>query len=179
MTKNIIIVPGSVRPTSVARELAKRIDGMIKQREDLKAKVVDLGELDLPFFDNPIMPAHPDFKVENDNVKQWTKLVAEADGVLFVSPEYNHTISAVQKNAIDWINDEWKDKPVASVSFGFGGGKLSLENIKEALGNLKANFLDSEAQLYLTKDLDVDGTPLDDSLVDHKINDAIDKLANA
>lgn len=179
MTKNILIVPGSVRPTSVARVLAKRVSEMVNQREDLTAEIVDFGELELPFFDNPSMPAQPDFKVDNNNVKQWTKLVDEADGVLFVSPEYNHTISAVQKNAIDWINSEWQNKPVVSVSFGFGGGKLSLENIKEALGNLKADFRQSEAQLYLTKDIDLDGTSLDDKLVEHKLNDAIDKLVKA
>lgn len=179
MTKNIIIVPGSVRPTSVARQLAQRIEGMISDRDDLSAEIVDLGELQLPFFDNPMMPAHPDFKVDNDKVKQWVKLVGDADGVLFISPEYNHTISAVQKNAIDWIHAEWQDKPVASVSFGFNGGKYSLENIQTALGNLKANFLESEAKLFFTKDIDIDGTALDEVVVNHKINDALDKLAKA
>lgn len=179
MTKNIIIVPGSVRPTSVAKVLAQHTLELANEHEDVNASVVDLGELNLPFFDNEYMPAHPEFKTNNESVEKWTELVKEADGVLFVSPEYNHTITAVQKNSIDWIFAEWEDKPVSSVSFGFGGGQLSLENIKEALGNVKANFLPSYTQLYLTKDVDLDGTLLDKQTIDEKINATISDLVKA
>ena len=48
----------------------------------------------------------------------WTKLVAEADGVLLLTPEYNHTMTPVQLNAVDWIGKEWEDKPVALVGYG-------------------------------------------------------------
>jgi len=61
-------------------------------------------------------------------VTEMAKAIAEADGVIFVTPEYNHTIPGVLKNAVDWIsrlpNQPFAGKPVAiqSASPGLWGG---------------------------------------------------------
>jgi NAD(P)H-dependent FMN reductase len=56
--------------------------------------------------------------------------VAEADGYIIVSPEYNHGYPAVLKNAFDAIYPEWNNKPVGFVSYGNAGGARAVEQLR-------------------------------------------------
>jgi chromate reductase len=73
--------------------------------------------------------------------------VAAADGVLIASPEYNFSLSAALKNAIDWAsrppNQSWHDKPIAifSVSAGPMGGARVQYDLRRILGQLWAHVL--------------------------------------
>ncbi len=180
MQKNIVIVPGSVRQNNVASQVLHQVmDIMQTDYPTITVEVADLGKLDLPFFDNPHMPAHPEFSEDDSRVQEWTKLIETADGILFLTPEYNHNLSAVQKNAIDWIYKQWNGKPVASIFYGFHGGKWSLQNLSEAMSNVKATLLPHYARLYFTKDIATDGTPLDVAAVNDKLTTTIAELVQA
>ncbi|MEU3075936.1 NAD(P)H-dependent oxidoreductase [Streptomyces laurentii] len=48
--------------------------------------------------------------------------LADADGFVLLTPEYNHSYPAALKNAIDWHLTEWAYKPVAFVGYGGSGG---------------------------------------------------------
>ena len=50
--------------------------------------------------------------------KRWTGAIAQSDGFVFVTPEYNYGPAAVLKNAIDWVYPEWKRKAAGFVSYG-------------------------------------------------------------
>ena len=65
---------------------------------------------------SPAMPGRPPY--ENEVVKKWTAAIAQSDGFIFVTPEYNYGPAAVLKNAIDWVYPEWNRKAAAFVSFG-------------------------------------------------------------
>src|SRR5438105_11833356 len=73
--------------------------------------------------------------------------VAAADGVLIASPEYNFSLSAALKNAIDWAsrppNQSWQDKPIAifSVSQGPMGGARVQYDLRRILGQLWGHVL--------------------------------------
>jgi len=73
--------------------------------------------------------------------------IAAADGVLIASPEYNFSLSAVLKNAIDWAsrppNQSWQDKPVAVFSCSQGplGGARVQYDLRRILGQLWAHVL--------------------------------------
>jgi chromate reductase len=73
--------------------------------------------------------------------------IAAADGVLIASPEYNFSLSAVLKNAIDWAsrppNQSWQDKPIAifSVSQGPMGGARVQYDLRRILGQLWGHVL--------------------------------------
>lgn len=173
----ILVVTGSVRPNSVNQKVVPLVAAEV-EAQGASPVIVDLGTLNLPFFDAPLPPTSPDFAPEPESAKEWTKLVAEADGVVFVTPEYNHTMSPIQLNAIDWIGKEWEDKPVALVGYGWtSGANQAHATAREALAvNLKAKVGDHQANLFLGKHLNPDGTVADAEGVAAKITAAIAEL---
>ena len=63
--------------------------------------------------------------------KTWAERVAKADGVIIVTPEYNHGPPGVLKNVLDWVGPEWVDKPVGLISYGgAAGGARSVEQLR-------------------------------------------------
>jgi len=58
----------------------------------------------MPFLDQPAPPAMPDRPpYEHDVVKNWTAQIADSDGFVFVTPEYDYGPFAVLRKAIDWV----------------------------------------------------------------------------
>lgn len=177
---NILVVTGSVRPNSTSEKVVPLVVSEV-EAQDASVVLGDLKALNLPFFDAPVPPSSPDFVPTNEAAIEWTKLVAEADGVVFVTPEYNHTLSPVQLNAIDWIGKEWADKPVALVGYGWTtGGAQAQATAREALGvNLKAKVSDVTTNLFFTKELNMDGSVADEEAVQKQISATVaDLLAN-
>ena len=174
---NILVVTGSVRPSSANSKVVPVVVEAL-QGKGATVNMADLAELDLPFFNNATIPSDPNFTTTDERVLAWTKLVAEADGVVLVTPEYNHTMSPVQLNAIDWIFKEWANKPVALVGYGWrSGASQAHATAREALAaNLKAKVGDSQANLFFTKELNPDGSVLDSEAAGKKIGAAIDEL---
>lgn len=174
---NIVVVTGSARPNSVNEKI---VPLAVKAVEDKggTVTVADLKQLNLPFFDDATSPTDPSFSPTNDAVKTWTSLVANADGVLFVMPEYNHTTTPLQQNAIDWIGKEWENKPVAFVGYGWGtGGAQAQQTAHEALAvNLKARAGKTTTNLFFMKDINPDGTAIDAEGVNQKIAATAEEL---
>ncbi len=177
---NILVVTGSVRPNSVNEKIVPLVVSEIDS-QGATAQVADLKAIDLPFYDDPQPPASPDFAPTHESVIAWTKLVAEADGIVFVTPEYNHTLTPVQLNAIDWIGKEWEDKPVALIGYGWASGAGQAHaTAREALAvNLKAKVGDDQANLFFMKDLNPDGSVADEATVNGKITASIKELLSA
>ncbi len=176
MTK-ILVVTGSVRPGSANEKVVQVVVRMLQQK-GADVTIADLKQLDLPFFDDPMPPSAPEFAPTDERVLAWTKLVADADGVVLATPEYNHTMSPVQLNAVDWIFKEWEDKPIALVGYGWrSGASQAHATAREALAvNLKAKVGDAQANLFFMKDLNPDGSVADQAAVDQKIGAALDEL---
>lgn len=174
---NVLVVSGSARPNSVNAQIVPVVKSTLEAK-GATVTVADLVEINLPFYNDPLPANAPDFAPTSEQVIGWTKLVGEADGVLLVTPEYNHTMSPIQLNAIDWISKEWNDKPVALVGYGWGsGGAQAHATAREALSvNLKANVGDDQANLFFMKDLNPDGSIADADAVATKIGAAIDEL---
>lgn len=177
---NILVVTGSVRPNSVNEKVVPYVVANLSAK-GAAVTVADLGEIDLPFFDDPNSPTSPDFAPTNENVKAWTQMVVAADGVVFVTPEYNHTLSPIQINAIDWIGKEWHGKAISLVGYGWtSGGNQAHATAREALAvNLKANVLDTQTNLNFMKELNPDGTVLDEAAVQEKLGTTVDELLDA
>ncbi len=174
---NILIVTGSVRPGSVNEKIVPIVVDTVES-QGKTITVADLAELDLPFFNGPVSPGDPSFAPTDERVIRWTQLVADADGVILVTPEYNHTMSPVQLNAVDWIGKEWENKPVALIGYGWttGGGQAH-DTAREALSaTLKATVSETQANLFFTKDINPDGSVIDQSSVDEKIGAAVRQL---
>lgn len=112
----ILIVSGSNRPKNVSEKLLEPVARALKNAEIESEKII-LRELNLPFFDSEFPPANEKFSPANPATKIWREKVANADGVIFLAPEYNRLPSAITKNAIDWLYREWQGKPIGIVSY--------------------------------------------------------------
>ena len=116
MAYKIAIIVGSLREGSINRKVARSICGL--RNDNLDCSMIEIG--DLPLY-NQDLDANPP--------EQWLRFrrqVAEADGVLFCSPEYNRGVPGVLKNAIDvgsrpYGHSVWDKKPGAIVTASPGG----------------------------------------------------------
>lgn len=132
----ITILTGSNRPGRFNMQPASWITKIAQAHSDIEVKLVDLQELALPFLDESV-PASQQ-RYSHDHTKAWSKIVGESDGFVFVTPEYNHSYSAVLKNAIDYLYNEWNFKPVAFVSYGaLVAGSRAVEHLRSVAGELK------------------------------------------
>jgi NAD(P)H-dependent FMN reductase len=103
----ISVIVGSTREGRFSEKPAKWILQHLKKRNGVDARLLDLRDFPLPFFDEPIPPATPGRPpYKNEVVQRWTEAIAQSDGFVFVTPEYNYGPSAVLKNAIDWVYPE-------------------------------------------------------------------------
>ena len=174
--KHIIILTGSARPNSAGKKVTGLTKDMLDSYPDTKARIIEIKDLDLPFLDSELAPADDNYSPTNNNVKSWTKMVDSAAGVVFVTPEYNTTMSAIQKNAIDWIYKEWKDKPVALVGYGWHKAARVHLHAREILENVKAIVMSNTTGLMFTQDLSTDGEILDVDEVKSKLKATLDEL---
>jgi len=132
----IKILMGSVRPGRFNTQPAHWIYEIAKKRTDIQVELIDLEQVNLPFLDESIPPSQR--KYSKEHTKQWSKVIDEADGFIFITPEYNHGISPVLKNAIDYLWYEWHYKPVSFVSYGsLAGGARSVEHWRGIAAELK------------------------------------------
>jgi NAD(P)H-dependent FMN reductase len=131
---NISVIIGSTREGRFSEKPAKWILQQLKKREGIDARLLDLRDFPMPFFDQQATPATPGRPpYENSVVKKWTATIAQADGFVFVAPEYNYGPSAVLKNAIDWVYPEWNRKAAAFVSYGSAMGARGVQQLRQTL----------------------------------------------
>lgn len=152
---------GSVRPDSVSSKVAELIAGEVSKKAGFEPRIQEIGALQLPFFNAPTPPSAEGYVIPNEQVKVWSKTVQSADAVIFAMPEYNHSMSAVQKNAIDWLYEEWNDKPVVLVGYGWYEGKNVLEHARLITSIPKMNVV-GEVGLGFKKHIEIDGTVIDE-----------------
>jgi NAD(P)H-dependent FMN reductase len=131
----LMVINGSVREGRAADKILEWALPVLQADTELELDVVDLKELDLPFYDEPKLPVAGSYK--NPKGEAWAKRVGEADAYLFITPEYNHGPTAVLKNAIDWVAAEWKFKPAGFVSYGgIAAGTRAVQQLKQNLMHL-------------------------------------------
>lgn len=173
---NVLVVIGSARKGRVADKVLEYIKSDLDKRDGVTYTVADLKEVNLPFFDNENNPTSPDYVITDPAVKAWSEQVQAADSVLFITPEYNHTLSAIQKNAIDSLGPDWVEKPISAVAYGWVGGARSVVTLRDVLENVKAEVKHNIAELAFMKELNTGGTLLDEASVSTKIATAIDEI---
>ncbi|MXM67405.1 FMN reductase [Streptomyces sp. HUCO-GS316] len=134
MSVRILALVGSLRAGSHNRQLA---EAAVKHAPAGADVVLFEGLADIPFYNE-------DIDVEGTVPAAAAKLreaARAADAFLFFSPEYNGTIPAVLKNAIDWLSRPYgagafDGKPVAVVGTAFGqyGGVWAQDEARKAVG---------------------------------------------
>lgn len=124
----IAVIMSTTRATRFADKPAKWIYDLAVARGDMEVELIDLRDYPMPFFDEPASNAY--VPSANAVAQRWQKKVAGFDGYIFVTAEYNHSIAAVLKNALDYAYPEWARKPGASLGYGSVGGARACEQLR-------------------------------------------------
>lgn len=132
----IKVIVGTTRKSRFGIQPANWIMDLAKEHPEATFELVDLAEVNLPLFEAdtpPSMVQNGNYELETD--RKWAKVIDEADGFVFVTGEYNYTIPASLKNAIDHIGNEWNYKPVTFVSYGtVPGGARAVAHLRDVAG---------------------------------------------
>ncbi|WP_299088719.1 NADPH-dependent FMN reductase [uncultured Metabacillus sp.] len=121
------IILGSTRPGRVSPQVGNWVKEIADKRGDAYYEIVDLADFKLPFLGE---------SGGEKQVRAWSEKINSLDGFVFVTAEYNHSISGVLKNALDLIRTEWNDKAAGIVSYGSTGGARAAEHSRGILGEL-------------------------------------------
>jgi chromate reductase len=174
MAYKIAIIPGSLRKDSINRKIARSICAV--RDDNLDCSMIEIGEL--PLYNQDLDENPPE---------QWVRFreqVGAADGVLFVSPEYNRGIPGALKNAIDvgsrpYGQSVFDKKPAAIVTASPGsiGGFGANHQIRQAAVFLNMPVMQQpEAYLGHVTDDAFDGSGF---LKDGPLKDLVAVLAHA
>ncbi|MBS9335214.1 NAD(P)H-dependent oxidoreductase [Fructobacillus sp. M1-13] len=145
----VAILVGSNRRYSVSRKVAHWL-APILQMKGLDAEVLDLAEINLPWLDEPELPALGMYQVEA--TKTWSSMIQEFDALVIVFPQYNWGYPAVLKNALDTLYQEWQGMPVATVAIGSHGGFQGELALSLVLQGLKMKRLSVNLKLTMKPD---------------------------
>jgi NAD(P)H-dependent FMN reductase len=141
---NVLALVGSLRAASVNRQVAE-VAGE-NAPDDISVRIYE-GLGDIPFYNEDIDGA--DAPAAATTLRE---AIAEADAVLVVTPEYNGSIPAVLKNAIDWLsrpygNSVLAGKPLAVIGVAGGqyGGVWAHDETRKTFGIASAHVVDALA----------------------------------
>jgi chromate reductase, NAD(P)H dehydrogenase (quinone) len=145
----IAVVVGSLRKDSFNRKLASAISKLAPP--EFSFKQVQIG--DLPLYNQD------DDANQAESVKQLKNEIRAAQGLLFVTPEYNRSIPGVLKNAIDHASrpygqNVWDGKPagVLGVSVGAIGTAMAQQHLRNVLAYLNVPTLGQPEAFIQAKD---------------------------
>lgn len=146
------IILGSTRPGRIGEGVAKWAYETAKARDDVEVELVDIADFNLPLLDEPVTPMMQQYS--KDHTKKWSEKISEADGYIFVTAEYNHSIPGALKNAIDYLNHEWRNKAVGFIGYGTAGGSRAIEHLRGVAGELHMADVRDQLLLNLPSDFE-------------------------
>jgi len=153
---NIALVSCSTRTTRVNPFITSYVHSILTAiaPEHVSLQILDIAEQSLPLFDEPGIPAKlpeddPTPHYHHEHTRQWSAKVREFDAFVFVTPQYNWSIPASLKNALDYLFYEWKGKPAAIVSYGGRGGNKAAAHLREILGGLRMSVAETAPGLTI------------------------------
>lgn len=173
---NFLGIIGSLRKDSYNRMLFKAFGQVLPEGVNLNEAEI----ADLPLYNQDL---EDDFPKSADKLK---KAIEQADGIIFFTPEFNRTIPAPLKNAVDWFSRPYgknsiAGKPVLVLGATVGniGTALSQYNLKQALLYLDARVL-GQPEFYLSaaqEKFSADGE-LTDEATKERLKKAIDTFVD-
>lgn len=129
------IICGSTRKPRAGLQITTFVHDTIKAHLDDAAHsdaaaptvhldLVDIAAFNLPLFDEPGLPqAVTDAsQYVHAHTRAWSARISALDAFVFVTPQYNWSLPAALKNALDYLFHEWAGKPAMVVSYGGRGG---------------------------------------------------------
>jgi NAD(P)H-dependent FMN reductase len=170
------IIIASTRPGRVGPSVAAWIYERAVAHGGFDVELVDLAEVNLPMFDEP---KHPRFgEYVHQHTKDWSAIVSRADAFIFVMPEYNYGFNAAIKNALDYLNREWRGKAVGFVSYGgVAAGTRAVQMLKQVVTTLKmVPIFDSVSIPFVQQFLDDDRKLQPNAIMESAATAMLDEL---
>lgn len=125
---NIGIILGSTREGRLSPQVGNWVKGLADQRGDANYTIIDIADYKLPLLGEEDGDA--------SGAAAWSEAIAKQDGFVFITQEYNHSITGSLKNALDYLRAEWNNKAAGIVSYGSVGGARAAEHLRGILGEL-------------------------------------------
>ena len=152
----VLGICGSLRAASYNRRLLEAATDALPDADWAIARIRGIPPYDADIEARGLPPAVDRLKAQ----------IEDADAIVIATPEYNHSIPGVLKNAIDWasrpaMRSPFVGKPVLmlAASPGRGGARRALDHLRQVLESMKAQPLVTEVSVANVRDRFVDGQP--------------------
>lgn len=132
---HVQIIMGSVRPHRIGQQISPFILRLAHEVGLPDAEIIDLRDWPLALDDEPDQPSKGVYMQET--TRRWSAKIAQADGFVFLSPQYNWSYPAALKNALDHLYREWHGKPALVISYGHRGGGRAATHLQQVLEGLR------------------------------------------
>lgn len=149
MSKKLKLIVGSTRQNRQGKTVA---DWLVSQAKDAgyDVELLDLKEINLPKFDAGVSPMY--MPVDTPEAKAWAAQITDADGLIFLTSEYNRSIPGSLKDAIDYLYAEWNGKKASIVSYGYiDGGGSATKHLTDILNWVKIELVGPEIAIPFTQ----------------------------
>jgi NAD(P)H-dependent FMN reductase len=177
------IIIGSTRPTRAADKVAPWVIERASDHPAFEVEVLDLRDWPLPIFAEHLGTigdfANPSYS--EPIVRRWNRKIKQADAYLVITPEYNHSVPGVLKNAIDsvFVSFAFRNKPIVAVGYsgGIAGGVRAIEHLAQI--GIEAEMVPLRTAVIIpqvAEAFDEQGLPLN-PVTDISLNIALDDLA--
>jgi chromate reductase, NAD(P)H dehydrogenase (quinone) len=143
-TLDVLGIPGSLRDDSYNRallEAAQRIPGT-----NMEITLIEIG--DLPHFD-----ADLEAKGDPEPVTQFKEAIRSADALLIATPEYQHGIPGVLKNALDWASRPPSDSPLGGKPTAIMGATVGAFGTARAQQDLREVLIYNDCPMVMTPEV--------------------------
>ncbi|MBF6466919.1 NAD(P)H-dependent oxidoreductase [Nocardia beijingensis] len=136
----LAVIIGSVREGRFGPVVASWFTEQTRRHGLFEVDVIDLAEADIPLELPAVPPAMDPNPQRPDGMADLTRRLAAADAFVVVTPDYNRSIPASLKAAIDWHFTQWDAKAIGFVGYsGASGGLLAIEHMRQIFNELNAH----------------------------------------
>lgn len=142
---NVGIIIGSTREGRVGPQVANWVKEIADQRHDAHYEIIDIKDFNLGLLGE---------KNQEKEIANWHEALKRLDAFIFVTGEYNHSIPASLKNALDLARDDWNNKSAGIVSYGSVGGARAAEHLRGILGELQIADVRTHVALSMFTDFE-------------------------
>lgn len=134
----LAIIVGTTRQNRQTLKQAKWVLATAQAVTGVEAELVDLADYPMPFFAEPVSPRYNPQRQVDATAQAFLDKLASFEAYIFVTPEYNHSIPGVLKNAFDYMDWQMVRKPAGIVSHGTVGGARAAMHLKEIISEAQA-----------------------------------------
>ncbi|MGP9727285.1 NADPH-dependent FMN reductase [Glutamicibacter sp. AOP3-A1-12] len=148
----IASITGSTRPGRNNAAVAQWVLEQAQARNDASYELVDIADFNLPLLDEAFPAAYQNY--QNEATKNWSAMIAEFDGYVFITPEYNHSIAPALANALSYLNAEFSNKAAGIVGYGSAMGARAVEHLRGILSELQLAHVQKTGMFSLFTDFE-------------------------